>query len=78
MKTYLEIQEQLTEAELQIKQPQIIRIEVKDKAEAAKKLAVYEPVFAKLKHIKQIHYCGHEDNVACRLETLTPTKEKPL
>lgn len=70
MKVYLEIQENLTEEEQQIKQAQSIRIEVADKAEAISKLAIYEPAFKGLNYIKQVHFCKHEDGQSCTVESL--------
>lgn len=70
MKTYLEIQETLTEEEQQVKQPQSIRIEVADKAEAISKLSKYEPAFKGLNYTKRVHYCGHEDGLPCEIEAL--------
>ena len=70
MKTYLEINEQLTAEEQQVKQAQSIRIEVVDKDDAISKLSVYEPAFKGLNYIKQVHYCKHEDGGECVVEAL--------
>lgn len=75
MKTYLEIKEQLTEEEKQVKQPQEIRIEVADKKEAISKLAVFKSVFKGLKYVKQVHYCRHSEGLPCKVEELGTKKE---
>ena len=70
MKLYLEIIEDLTEEELLTKQPQVIRIEVKDKDEALGKLKMLEPLFANRNYRKQLHYCYHDENKPCSIEEL--------
>lgn len=70
MKTYLEIREQLTDLEQQVKQPQEIRIEVADKNEAISKLAMFEPVFKGLKYVKQVQYCRHSEGLPRSVEAL--------
>ena len=70
MKQYLEIQEQLTDEESYIKQPQQIRIEVSSKEEAIEKLLIYEPEFEGLNYIKRYHKCYHEEGQSCEIEEL--------
>jgi hypothetical protein len=74
MKLYLEIIEQLTEEGGFTKQPQIIRIEVKDKNEAMEKLPQFEPFFTERTYIKRLHICNHEDGKPCEAEDLTEKK----
>ena len=64
---YLEIIEQPNTIE---KIPQTIRIEVTDKTDAMNRLILFEPLFADMNYIKQIHYCKHEEKEKCILETL--------
>lgn len=54
IKKYLEIIEELTEEEKLEKQPQMIRIEVEDEAEAREKLKIFEPAFEGLNYVKRI------------------------
>jgi len=72
IRNYLEIIEQLTEEEMLEKQPQIIRIEVKNKTEAKTKSKQYESVFKGLKYKKQFHIHKHSKggNIACEIEKL--------
>lgn len=74
LKNYLEIIEQLSEKESLEKQPQIIRIEVKDKIDAIKKLADYEPTFKGLNYKKQMltqnHYEDGNKNQPCVIKKL--------
>lgn len=57
MKQFLEIIEQTEEAETKTAQ-----IEVKDKAEALKKLPEFEKQFAGKKYIARLHICRHGKN----------------
>ena len=70
-KIYLEIIEQLTEEEMFTQQPQIVRIEVKDKQEAIEKLPQFEPSFTQKSYIKRLHTCRHEEGLGCVVEDLT-------
>lgn len=77
MKQYLEIIEQLTEEEMFIKQPQIVRIEVVNKEEAVAKLPDYEPSFIGRTYTKNLHKCYHEEGQSCVLESLEKEKIEP-
>lgn len=74
LKNYLEIIEELDETEITEKQPQIIRLEVKDKAEATKKLTEYETAFKGLNYKKQMliqnHYADADKNKPCEITNL--------
>ena len=70
IRNYLEMNEILTEAETLTLQPMVLRIEVAGKAEAIEKSLIYESLFAGKNYVKQLHICGHEDGVACRMEAL--------
>ncbi len=69
---YLEIIEQLSEEEMLEKQPQIVRLEVKDETEAKEKLKEYEPAFEGLKYKKQLHIHKHskDGNLPCEIKNL--------
>ena len=70
MKTlFLEINEELTMEELQLRVPQMVRILVSDKAEAVKELKTYEPKFAGTKYKKFLHVCDQK-NGPCTAEDL--------
>ena len=56
---YLEIIEQLTEDESLTKEPQTVRVQVKDEAEARALLPKYEPDFKGLNYIKRFHIHKH-------------------
>ena len=56
-KLFLEINE-IAEMD---KSPKSFKIEVKDIAEAKKKLKEVEPTFVGLNYIKRIHFCRHID-----------------
>lgn len=67
MITYLEIIERPDTIE---EIPQEIKIKVADRADAISRLSTFEPLFEDMSYIKQIHYCKHEENEKCVLETL--------
>ena len=74
LKNYLEIIETLSEEESLEKQPQIIRLEVKDEIEAKKKIAEYEPAFKGLNYKKQMltqrHWVDADKNQPCVVKPL--------
>ena len=74
IKKYLEIIEQLSEEEMLEKQPQIVRLEVKDETEAKSKLKEYEPAFKGLKYTKRIltqkHFQDADRNQPCEVKEL--------
>ena len=70
IRNYLEMNETLTEEETLTLQPQTLRMEVADKAEAIEKGLIYDSLFEGKNYVKQLHICGHEDGVACKLEVL--------
>ena len=70
MKTYLEINETLTEEEQLTQQPLQIRIPADDKADATSKLSTYEPLFVGRTYTKKVHFCKHEDGQPCVMEEL--------
>jgi len=70
MQLYLEIEEQLTSEQLQIQQPQSVRIAVDSKEDAIEKLDIYEPAFEGLNYIKRLHTCYHEEGLPCIIEEL--------
>lgn len=70
---YLEIEEQLTEEEQLEKQPSIVRVEVKDKAEAEKVYPDYEVDFEGKKYKVKYHIHFHSAkgaNRPCEVEIL--------
>jgi len=70
---YLEIIEKLSDEETLEKQPQILRVEVKDEEEAKKVLPDYEPLFADKSYKAQyhIHYHSKEgENLPCEIKIL--------
>lgn len=70
MYLYLEIIEELEEEETFIRQPQMIRIEIKSEDEAPKLLETLEPLFCGRKYTKRIHYCYHDENKPCEVKIL--------
>lgn len=64
-KKYLEIIEQLTEEEALTKQPQMMRVEVQDIAEAKLKAVDYEEMFSGLKHKKWFHEHRKSEDEGC-------------
>lgn len=56
---YLEIIEELTEEEEITREPQIVRLQVKDEAEARELAPKYEPLFAGKKYKVQFHIHKH-------------------
>ena len=74
IKKYLEIIESLPEEEGLERQPQVIRIEVEDEADAKKKLKIYEPVFKGLKYVKRMliqkHFQDADRNQPCEVKEL--------
>lgn len=67
---YLEIIEELTEEEMLIREPLMIRVEVKDKNEAIQKAQELESLFTGKKYRKQFHIHYHQENMPCEIEEL--------
>ena len=70
MKYYLEMNETLTEEQMQTVQPQTLRLEVVSKEEAVEKATQLEWMFAGKEYVKQLHVCRHEDGQPCEIEVL--------
>lgn len=71
MKTYLEIEEELTLEDIENNvMPQFIRITVENVAEARQKLPQYEPSFAGKSYKKRVHFCHHSNKGQCQTEDL--------
>ncbi len=67
---YLEINEELTETDLQTRQPMFLRIEVADKEDALIKLLLCEPFFTGRVYSKELHRCNHNAVEGCTTEAL--------
>ncbi|MCK5642099.1 MAG: hypothetical protein KAJ19_14945 [Gammaproteobacteria bacterium] len=71
MKTYLEIEEDLTLEDIENGvMPQFVRIAVESVAEARQKLPQYEPAFAGKNYKKRAHFCHHSSKGQCQIEDL--------
>lgn len=70
MKIYLEVNEQLSDEELIIKQPQTMRVEVQSEEEALLILESIIALFEGLTITKKIHFCQHEDGLPCQLKEI--------
>lgn len=74
MEKFLEIIEQSKTAEAEIK---IVKIKIKDKAEALEKLPEEEKAFVDKKYIARLHTCRHGNNgknQPCSVEILKEVK----
>ena len=67
-KFYLEIEEQLTEDEMQVKQPQNFRKEYPT-AELAQQAspAIEAMLFEGITYVRRVHVCNHEDGKGCEI-----------
>lgn len=70
MKMYLEIIEQLSDEEMGVKQPQILRIEVQTEDEALLILDSICALFEGLNITKKIHFCKHEEGLPCEVKEI--------
>ncbi len=72
MRLYLQVDETMTEEEMLLGQPQSVKLEVADKADALQTLEDVKPRFKDLKWRAELHKCRHEHtpNEPCTTELL--------
>ena len=67
---YLEINEDLTDEELQTKQPLSARVQVSDRDDASAKLKLLEIFFEGRSYTRRLHTCNHDTGAPCADEIL--------
>ncbi|MCD6198919.1 MAG: hypothetical protein J7K15_10175 [Deltaproteobacteria bacterium] len=70
MRLYLEIMELLSEEEMFTRQPQFIRVEVRDEDQAMQLYQQLKPLFAGRKYVARLHYCYHEEGKPCEVKII--------
>lgn len=74
MRLYLEIEEVLTEEEALVRQPQFIRVEVRDRDHALQLYQQLKPLFAGRKYVARLHICRHDEGRPCEVKVIEEVK----
>lgn len=79
MKIYLELIEKITDTGSKFDgKPEIYQIEVADEVAALAKLPVERKRFGKNFAVERIHYCYHEEGLACKVVPVKKEKTEKL